>query len=760
MNVPQSAWRLTLCYALAAALWILFSDGLLIALGLSQQHMERLQLLKGLAFVLLTALLLYSILRAHQQQFQHTHRALQRSEQRLHQALEAAGDGIWDWDLSTHRVYFSPGYAALLGIDIATLGDTPAQWLQLMHPDDRLLFERNIQRRLSTLNTEPYEVTYRLRHQDGSYRLMQSRGRLLLNENNQAERLIGTASDMTQQRKNEDSLRQAAAVFDATQEGVLVTDIQQKIVHCNPAFTRITGYSEAEILGQSPSLLKSGRHEKDFYDSLWHALHNRGAWSGEVWNRRKSGEIYPQWQCIRVIHDEQGAVSHYVAVFSDITVLKRSQRELDYLAHHDPLSNLPNRLLFTERVEHALERAQLDQRSGAVMLIDLDHFKHINESLGHAIGDLLLKAVGERISQQLEKGMTLARLGGDEFGLLCEHCSSVEHAAVLAQRVLECLHQGFKVSIHELFITASIGICLYPENANTVAQVLRNADSALFKAKSNGRENYAFYSQELTEHARQRVDMASALRHALVNEELRVHYQPLICLHSQQMIGVEALVRWQHPQRGLVPPAEFIPIAEETGLIGAIDAWVLEHSCRQMVAWQQAGHSLKFIAVNVSSRLFSRGELDKRVAAVLHASGLEPGYLELEVTESAVMDDPDAALALLERLRALGIRLAIDDFGTGYSSLARLKRLPVHKLKIDRSFISGLPHDQDDVAITRAVIALGHSLGLKVLAEGIEQIEQVELLHTLGCDHAQGYYFGHPQPAEQLATRLPTRVNA
>ena len=418
MNVPQSAWRLTLCYALAAALWILFSDGLLIALGLSQPHMERLQLLKGLAFVLLTALLLYSILRAHQQQFQHTHRALQRSEQRLHQALEAAGDGIWDWDLSTHRVYFSPGYAALLGIDIATLGDTPAQWLQLMHPDDRLLFERNIQRRLSTLNTEPYEVTYRLRHEDGSYRLMQSRGRLLLNE-----KQSGRAPDRHRQRHDPAAQEMKTACarpprYLMPHRKACWSRISSKKL-CTA--TRPSPASPATAKRKSsvsrPSLLKSGRHDQSFYDSLWHALHNRGEWSGEVWNRRKSGEIYPQWQCIRVIHDEQGAVSHYVAVFSDITVLKRSQRELDYLAHHDPLSNLPrHRLLFTERVEHALERAQLDQRSGAVMLIDLDHFKHINESLGHAIGDLLLKAVGERISQQLEKGMTLARLGGDEFG--------------------------------------------------------------------------------------------------------------------------------------------------------------------------------------------------------------------------------------------------------------------------------------------------------------------------------------------------------
>ncbi len=755
MNAPYSARRLTLAYTLAAGLWVAFSDNLVAALGLSLEQLESVQLAKGLFFVLLTGALLYWVLRTHQRQQQRAHRALSASETRLSRALSAARDGMWDWDLRTRAVFFSTEYTALLGLQPGGLGNDQENWLQRLHPDDRAHFQRSLEQRLSSASQAPYEVSYRLRHRDGTYRWIQSRGRLLLDDQGRPERMIGTASDITQRRNDEDSLRQAAAVFDATQEGVLVTDARQRIVHCNPAFTRITGYSQEEILGHQPSLLKSGRHDQDFYNSLWHALQSRGGWSGEVWNRRKNGEIYPQWQNIRVIRDEEGEISHYVAVFSDITALKRSQRELDYLAHHDPLSNLPNRLLFTERVETALERGQRDKRCGTVLLIDLDHFKHINESLGHAIGDLLLKEVGERLRQQLRGSMTLARLGGDEFGLLCEDCATAEQAAGLAQQVLGCLNQPFVVNGQELFIGASIGISLFPGDADNVAQVLRNVDSALFKAKSSGREGYAFYAQELTEYARQRVELVSALRHALEHDELRVYYQPLMCLRSRQMIGVEALVRWQHPQRGLVPPGEFIPIAEESGLIGAIDAWVLDQACRQMVVWQAADCALRFVAVNVSSRLFSRGELDIRVAQVLADTGLDPAFLELEVTESAVMDNPDAALALLDRLRALGVRLAIDDFGTGYSSLARLKRLPVHKLKLDQSFVMGLPHDQDDVAITRAVIALGHSLGLKVLAEGIEQLEQVELLEQLDCDHAQGYYFGRPQPAEALAALLP-----
>ncbi|GLK92162.1 phosphodiesterase DibA [Pseudomonas turukhanskensis] len=551
-------------------------------------------------------------------------------------------------------------------------------------------------------------------------------------------------------RSHVSNLRQAAAVFDATQEGVLVTDAQMRITHLNPAFTRITGYTLEEIIGRSPQLLKSGRHDRAFYQRMWYELANQGSWSGEIWNRRKNGEIYPQWQCIRAIHDENGVISHYVAVFSDITVLKASQKELDHLAHHDPLSNLPNRLLFSERVARAIDASRREQPSGAVLLIDLDHFKHVNESLGHNAGDELLKSASERLQTLLHPDMTLARLGGDEFGLLWEHCPQPEQAANLAEQLLTALREPFNVDEQELFIGASIGISLFPSDARSVEQVMRNADSALFKAKSSGRATYAFYSQELTSLARQRVELGAQLHQALEKDELRVFYQPIYGLNTGKLLGVEALVRWQHPERGLVPPDQFIPIAEESDLIGSIDAWVLAQACQQMATWQRQGLNLEFMSVNVSSRIFSHGKLDGLVTEVLTATGLDAALLELEITESAVMEDADAALQLMQRLRALGVRLAIDDFGTGYSSLARLKRMPVHKLKLDQSFVRGLPADHDDAAITRAVIALGHSLGMQVQAEGIEDASQAAFLQGLGCELGQGYLYGKPQPAELL----------
>jgi len=545
-------------------------------------------------------------------------------------------------------------------------------------------------------------------------------------------------------------LRMAAAVFDSTLEGVLVTDSDGLIVHVNRAFMRITGYPSDEVLGHRPSKFKSGRHGVSFYQDIFSTLAEKGEWSGEVWNRRKSGEIYPQWQTICAIRDDSGELTHYVAVFSDISAIKHSEQELAYLAHHDPLTGLPNRLLFNDRVEQALASAQANRRGCGLLLLDLDHFQSINDGLGHTIGDQLLKRVGERLRDLLGNGVTLARLGGDEFGVLLEHCQEVGQAGKLAQSIIDRLREAFEFEGHRLFISASVGISLFPSDALGAEQLLRNADAALFKAKCNGRACYALYTEELTAHAQHRVETAGELRRALEQDELRVFYQPVYDLFTARLVGVEALVRWQHPLRGMVSPGEFIPIAERTGLIAEIDAWVLRSACRQMVQWQTQGRVLAFVAVNVSSRLFGQRELYQQVAEVLHETGLDPAMLELEVTESAVMEDPEVALEQLHRLRELGLNLAIDDFGTGYSSLLRLKRLPVQKLKIDQGFVAGLPLDEDDIAIVRVIIALARSMGMQVHAEGIEQAEQARFLLEHQCQLGQGYWFGRPVPAQDL----------
>jgi diguanylate cyclase (GGDEF)-like protein/PAS domain S-box-containing protein len=561
---------------------------------------------------------------------------------------------------------------------------------------------------------------------------------------------LGMNPGLKRQRQDQERLRQAAVVFDCTREGVLVSDSNGVIVHVNRALVEITGYPAEEVLGRRPNMFKSGRHGPEFYQAMFKTIDEHGEWHGEIWNRRKSGEVYPQWQTVRAITDDKGQVSHYVAVFSDISAIKNSQTELARLVHHDPLTDLPNRLLFTDRTEQALASAQRHQTGCALLMIDLDHFKIINDSLGHNVGDLLLKAVAERLLRVFGKGFTVARLGGDEFAVLIDSCAQASQAAGLAQQVLEIMKGPFDVDKHQLFISASVGISVFPGDALNAEQLLRNADSALFKAKSSGREGYALYTEELTAHAQYRVEVASDLRRALEQQELRVYYQPVHELKTSRLIGVEALVRWEHPLRGLLAPGEFIPIAERTGLIAEIDAWVLEQACWQMVQWQGAGVELAFVAVNISSRLFARPELFALVSTVLADTGLDPALLELEVTESAVMDNSQVALEQMHRLRALGLRLAIDDFGTGFSSLLRLKRLPVQKLKIDQGFVAGLPGDNDDVAIVRAVIALGQSMGLQVHAEGIEQVGQAQFLLDLDCDLGQGYWFGRPMPAQDL----------
>jgi diguanylate cyclase (GGDEF)-like protein/PAS domain S-box-containing protein len=512
----------------------------------------------------------------------------------------------------------------------------------------------------------------------------------------------------------------------------------------------ITGYQQDEVLGQRPSKFKSGRHGPDFYERMYKTVLSAGQWSGEIWNRRKSGEIYPQWQSIRTVKNDQGAITHFVAVFSDISSIKHSQQELAHAAHYDALTGLPNRLLFSDRAEQARTHARRSKQSLGLLLIDLDHFKHINDSLGHNTGDEVLKAVSERLVRLVDKGATLARLGGDEFAVLVEGPGQSVHVVELAQALLDGLREPFVIAEQTLFLTASIGISLFPNDAMNAAQLLRNADTALFQAKSQGREGYALYTEELTAHAQRRLELTAELRRAIELDELRVFYQPIHNLKTRRIEGVEALVRWCHPQRGMVSPGEFIPVAEQSGLIADIDNWVLTQACRQMCLWHEAGVGLSFVAVNVSSRLFGRGDLDTRVAQVLAETGLAPEFLELEVTESAVMDDPEQAIEQMHRLRELGLKLSIDDFGTGYSSMLRLKRMPVQKLKIDQGFVAGLPGDDDDIAIVRAIIALAKAMGMRVLAEGIEQADQAAFLLHNQCELGQGYWFARPVPAEQI----------
>ena len=550
-------------------------------------------------------------------------------------------------------------------------------------------------------------------------------------------------------------LRQAATVFESTREGVIITDLEGRILDVNRAFTEISGYSEPEVLGRNPSLLRSNRQDQSFYQSMWHSLKTVGHWQGEIWNRRKNGELYPQILTINTVADSQGRPSHYVGVMTDISQLKQSEARLEHLVHYDPLTNLPNRRLVQSRLQHALEHA--DRRGGrvAVLFVDLDRFKNINDSLGHPAGDALLESLAQRLSQRVREDDTLARLGGDEFLVLLENLQRPEDAASVAQTLLSLLQEPFYLpSGHELYVGASIGISLYPDDGRTVTDLIQHADVAMYQSKEEGRNTYRFYTPTLTLVAKERLGLEARLHRALANEEFVLHYQAQVDMRNGQLVGCEALVRWHSATEGLVAPDRFIPLAEETGLIVPLGEWVLRQACAQSQSWRASGLADLTIAVNLSGRQLRALDLVERVTRVLQETGLPAERLKLELTESMIMDQREQALERLRALKALGVRLSIDDFGTGYSSLAYLKRLPIDELKIDRDFVRDIPEDSSDMEIAATIIAMARNLRLNVIAEGVETQEQCDFLTRQGCMAGQGYLFGRPLPAEDFGPML------
>ncbi len=609
---------------------------------------------------------------------------------------------------------------------------------------ERIQFQANIYRTLlylAALGLSAYVLSVILR--------LRLSSRALARSNQALEERIA------EQQQAEQSLRLQAKVFAGISEGVLITDADSRVLSVNEAFTEITGFPAEDILGQTPSILRSGRHDRTFYQNMWAQLQANGQWRGEIWNRRRSGEPYPQWISIAALRDAAGEVTNYVAIFADITERKQTEEHIRHLAHHDALTGLPNRMLLQDRLSQALGRAKRDQGEGvAVMFVDLDRFKNINDTLGHDRGDDVLKLAARRMSSLVRGIDTVSRQGGDEFVIILPQLGHPADAAGVARKVIAALAEPFTLEGHELTITCSIGIAVSPEDGESPQELMRNADTAMYRAKAEGRNTFRYYRADMNAESLESLVLESRLRHALERGELSLHYQPQLDLANHRISGVEALLRWTLPDLGMIPPDRFIPLAEETGLIEPIGAWVLHSACCQAAAWQQAGQAPLVMAVNLSARQFSGESLVDLILEALKDSGLPAACLELELTESMLMRNPERSAATLRELKSMGIKMAIDDFGTGYSSLTYLRQFPLDRLKIDQSFVRGIGVADEDATIVRATIGLAHTLSLEVVAEGVETLAQYSFLEAMGCDNIQGYYIARPAPAEEIEAML------
>jgi|GEM_PF-627103 len=555
---------------------------------------------------------------------------------------------------------------------------------------------------------------------------------------------LAIKEDITQRMAKDEQLRMSAMVFETSLQAIVVTDANNTIKLVNPSFEKITGYSASEVIGKTPAILKSGRHDGAFYKALWNTLYSMGRWQGEVWNRRKDGQVYPEWLSIALIKDDKGKVLEHVAVFSDISERKKAEDKIQWQANFDHLTQLPNRSLFIDRLSQFLATFKREQKSFALLFMDLDRFKVVNDTLGHAVGDELLKLVAKRLQENLAESDTIARFGGDEFTVLLPRIKNIHSAAHVAERLISLLTAPFIIESSEVFIGTSIGITIYPDDANDESSLIRNADMAMYHAKESGRNTYRFYTQSMNEKMLERMQLEKDLHRAIEENELFLEYQPVINPNNHQVVGAEALVRWMHPQKGRLAPLQFIPIAEETGLIRQLGEWVMQKAMNELAQWHRQGHSHLYMAINVSSAQRMLGLTAEKVQHFIQQAEVEPKYITLEITESLLIDHTEDSLEWLQSLKSTGLKLSIDDFGTGFSSLSYLRHFPVDTLKVDKSFVDDILTFKQNAKLVESIVSLAHNFDLTVVAEGVEEKQQMEFLQNLECDYIQGYYYSKP----------------
>ncbi|UCV04667.1 bifunctional diguanylate cyclase/phosphodiesterase [Dechloromonas denitrificans] len=673
--------------------------------------------------------------------------ALGEAELRYRHIFEHASEGIFQSTRDGRYLAANPALARLYGYEsaaelIADLGDIERRLYVL--PNRRRDFLHQIETHGAVLNFE--SEVYR---RDGSRIWISENAHTVHDPKGEFTCYEGTVQDISERKKTEAHLRLLAMVFSNSNEAIIVTDGDNRIVATNPAFSVLTGYQPEDVMGKNPRVLSAGTTPPEVFKEMWTGLQQDGAWQGELWDRRKSGEAYPKWLSISLVRDEAGQVRNHIGSFIDISELKATQERIRHLAHHDTLTDLPNRYSLQKKLEQAVAICKRNHMQMALMLIDLDRFKTINDTLGHQAGDELLIQVAQRLNGAVRESDIVARLGGDEFVVALPGISSPADAAHLADKIGREISLPYQINGQEQRTTPSIGICLYPGDSTEIGDLLKNADVAMYHAKAKGRGNFQFFTEDMNVATTERMSIEADLRLALAHGEFLLHYQPQLDLRSGTIVGVEALIRWQHPTRGLVPPGDFIPIAEESGMIAAIGDWVLEEACRQLSVWQQKGISHLRMSINLSSGQFLDKTLPIRIHELLASNNLSAHLLDLEVTESMSMASPDESISVMKTLRSSGLTLSIDDFGTGYSSLAYLKLLPINTLKIDRSFVKDIESDPNDADICDVTVLLAHKLGLEVVAEGVETEAQLKFLLSIGCEKIQGYLISKPLAAEQ-----------
>ena len=668
---------------------------------------------------------------------------------RLQVVLSLTGFGTWENDRSSGISLWSEALTQVLGM--ATTQPSLTEILERAHPEDCHKVEACLNGR-SSAEDEVHIDEFRLRHTDGRWIWLEARSKVTRRDSQgNPEITTGTMVNISRRKATELAERLASVVFTGINDGICITDHERKILLVNEAFTRVTAYSTQDSVGQTPKILRSGVHGDAFYREMWENIEQHGGWQGEITNRRKDGELISEWLSISAVHDTSGRLTNYVGIFSDLSERKAAAERIQYLSSYDPLTNLPNRNLFGDRLHQALIVARRFERKTAVILLDLDRFRSINDTFGPPSGDQILIEVARRLNLQVRDGDTIGRRSGNEFGFVMANLSNEHDAIALAQRMLDAIAVPFAVGDHPLVITASIGISISLRDGSCAEELLNSADVALLRAKQGGRNTFRFYSPEMNVNAARRLGLEAALREALQRNELTVFYQPQVSLDSGNLLGMEALLRWDSAAYGPVSPSEFIPIAEETGIIMPIGEWVLHQACQQTRQWLNLGLANLRVAVNLSTRQFRQKNLVEQVRQALSASGLPAHALELEITESAFIDDLDEAIAQCRALKSLGTKLSLDDFGTGYSSLAYISRFPFDKIKIDQGFIRDIIENPANAAIATATIVLARSLNLAVLAEGVETEAQASFLRGRRCDAMQGFLFSRPLPPGEFA---------